>query len=220
MNVLIIGTGNMGRGIASRLVSGNNAVTLYNPTQEKAEALAAELNTVLSAGANVRAAGSLEEALPQNEVVVLASWYPVNLNLAQELGTKLAGKVVIDISNPLNETYSGLSTEPGTSAAETIQAVLPADVKLVKAFNTTFAGTLVEGQVNGQPLDVLIAGDDGAAKATVATLVQSGGLNPIDVGVLERAQQLEGLGLLGITLQSQLNTGFMTAWKLLVPEQA
>ena len=220
MNVLIIGAGNMGRGIATRLASGDNTVTLYNPTRQKAEAVAAELQTASASGASVKVADSLEQALPQNEVVVLASWYPVNLSLAKELGAELGGKVVIDISNPLNETYSGLSTEPGTSAAETIQAALPADVKLVKAFNTTFAGTLLEGQVNGQPLDVFIVGDDEAAKTTVAALAQSGGLNPIDVGGLERAQQLEGLALLGITLQPRLNTGFMTAWKLLVPEQA
>jgi 8-hydroxy-5-deazaflavin:NADPH oxidoreductase len=87
----------------------------------------------------------------------------------------------------------------------------------VKAFNTTFAGTLVTGEVAGQTLDVFLAGDDEAAKETVTTLVQSGGLNVIDAGGLMRARQLEALGLLGITLQSRLNTGFGTAWKLVLP---
>jgi 8-hydroxy-5-deazaflavin:NADPH oxidoreductase len=87
----------------------------------------------------------------------------------------------------------------------------------VKAFNTTFAPTLVAGQVAGQPLDVFLAGDDEGAKRTVAALVRAGGLNAIDAGALERARQLEGLGLLGITLQGPLGTQFGTAWKLVMP---
>ena len=67
----------------------------------------------------------------------------------------------------------------------------------------------------GQPLDVLIAGDDEGAKETVAQLVRAGGLRAIDVGPLERARQLEGLGLLGITLQQPLGLGFQSAWKLI-----
>ena len=82
------------------------------------------------------------------------------------------------------------------------------------------AGTLVAGEVSGQPLDVLIAGDDDGAKATLAALVRARGLNPVDVGALDRARQLEVLGLLGITLQSRLNTGFGTAWKLVLPAAA
>jgi predicted dinucleotide-binding enzyme len=83
------------------------------------------------------------------------------------------------------------------------------------AFSTTFAGTLVAGQVAGQPLDVFIAGDDPAAKQTLAELVQDGGLIPVDVGPLARAQQLEGLGYLGISIQQPLGLNFASAWKLL-----
>jgi predicted dinucleotide-binding enzyme len=87
----------------------------------------------------------------------------------------LAGKVVVDISNPLNQTFDDLATPPGTSAAEEVAATVPTGTRVVKAFNTTFSGTLVEGQVAGQPLDVLIAGDDEEAKETVAQLVSDGG---------------------------------------------
>jgi predicted dinucleotide-binding enzyme len=86
---------------------------------------------------------------------------------------------------------------------------------VVKAFNTTFANTLVTGKVAGQTLDILIAGDDAAAKATVSDLVKSGGLVAIDAGPLHRSRQLEALGLLGITLQGQHNLGFASAWKLI-----
>ena len=139
----------------------------------------------------------------------------VRAELATELGDRLAGKVVVDITNPLNQTFDGLATAPGTSAAEEVAATMPAGTRVVKAFNTTFSGTLVEGRVAGQPLDVLIAGDDEEAKGRVAQLVRDGGLRAIDVGPLERARQLEGLGFLGITLQQPLGLSFQSAWKLI-----
>lgn len=217
MRVLILGTGNMARGIATRALAGGHAVTLYNPKREAAEALAREL---AGAGTAVDVAADAADAIPGTDLVILASWYAVNRQLAEALGPALVGTVVVDISNPLNATYDGLVTAPDTSAAETIRAALPAGVPLVKAFNTTFAGTLVAGQVAGQPLDVLIAGDDQAAKDRVAALVRDGGLTPVDVGALERSRQLEALGLLGITLQGRLGTNFGTAWRLVLPASA
>ena len=142
-------------------------------------------------------------------------YYPGALEIVRELGDRLAGKVVVDISNPLNQTYDGLATPPGTSAAEEVAATAPAGTRVVKAFNTTFSGTLVEGQVAGEPLDVLIAGNDEEAKEAVEQLVRDGGLRAIDVGPLERARQLEGLGFLGITLQQPLGLTFRSAWNLI-----
>lgn len=212
MKVLIIGTGNMARGIGTRLVAGGHELALYNPDPADAEKLAGELG-----GGARAAAGALPDAIAAAEIVVLASWYAVNLQTAQEQAPALRGKVVVDISNPLNDSYDALVTEGGPSGAENIQAAIGEGAKVVKAFNTTFAGTLVAGNVAGQTLDVFLAGDDEGARETVAALVRSGGLNPIDAGALVRAGQLEALGLLGITLQSRLNTGFGTAWKLVLP---
>lgn len=220
MNVVIIGAGNMGRGIATRLAATNATIVIHNVDLAKAAGLATELGGTTAGEARITASPALRDAVATGDVVILASWYAVNLETARTLGSALDGKTVVDISNPLNETYDGLVTEPGRSAAETIRAVLPAGAKLIKAFNTTFAGTLVATQVAGQPLDVFIAGDDAGAKAALAELVRAGGLNPIDVGGLERARQLEALGLLGITLQPRLNTGFQTAWKLVLPAAA
>lgn len=86
---------------------------------------------------------------------------------------------------------------------------------MVKAFNTTFAGTLVDGEVAGQPLDVFIAGDDADAKETVAELARGGGLNPIDVGPLRRARELERMGFLHMALQDGLGTGYGSAVKVI-----
>lgn len=217
MRVLIIGAGNMGRGIATRLRAGGHQITIHDIDTTAAGKLAADLG---GAKASITVAAMPTDAVPSSDVIFLASWYGSNLEIAKQLGTSLSGKVVVDISNPLNDTYDGLTTPPGVSAAETIRDVLPVDANVVKAFNTTFASTLIDGQVAGQPLDVYIAGDNQDAKDRVGALVRSGGLSPIDVGALERARQLEGLGLLGITLQSRLGTGFQSGWKLVLPKAA
>ncbi len=213
MHVTIIGAGNMGRGIGHRIVAGGHSVTIVDRDPEEAEHLMEELRGATEGDATVEAAGPGAEL--RGEVVFLAVYYPGNLEIAKDLGERLAGKVVVDISNPLNETFDGLATAPGTSAAEEVAQSAPAGARVVKAFNTTFSGTLVEGQVAGQPLDVLIAGDDEGAKETVAQLVRDGGLRAIDVGPLERARELEGLGFLGITLQQPLGLNFQSAWKLI-----
>jgi NADPH-dependent F420 reductase len=215
MNITVIGAGNMGRGIGHRLVAGGHSVTLVDTNPEVAETVAAELRTAAKGGATVKTAGL--DNVQLGEVVVLAVWYGVNLELAKQLGSRLAGKVVVDIANPLNATYDGLATAADTSSAEELAKVVPADAKVVKAFNTTFAGTLVAGQVGGIPLDVFLAGDDEAAKQTVSGLITDGGLVAVDTGALHRARQLEGLGLLGITLQFKHNLGFGTGWKLTRP---
>ena len=214
MNVTIIGAGNMGRGIGHVLMRGGHSVTIVDrDLEEEGEQLAEELRSAAEGGATVEAAEPGAEL--RGEVVILAVYYPGSLEIARELGERLVGKVVVDISNPLNQTFDGLATAPGTSAAEEVAATAPAGTRVVKAFNTTFSGTLVEGQVAGQPLDVLIAGDDEAAKETVARLVRDGGLRAIDVGALERARQLEGLGFLGMMVQQPLGLNFQSAWKLI-----
>jgi predicted dinucleotide-binding enzyme len=210
MNVTIVGAGNMGRGIATRLAAGGHAITFVSSDLAKADALAAEIRAVRpDAEVNV---ASLAEGL-RNDIVVLALPYAMARDFAARNAPSLAGKTVVDISNPLNGSYDGLVTTPGTSAAEELAALLPRS-KVVKAFNTTFAGTLVAGAVDGHALDVFVASNDDAAKATVLGFVNDGGLHGIDAGKLERARQLEGLALLGITLQMPLGLGFRSAWKL------
>jgi predicted dinucleotide-binding enzyme len=212
MNISIFGAGNMARGIGYRLMAGGNSVTLFGRDAAKTQSLAEELRKSAKAGAIVSTAKIGDPV--RDEVVILAMWYSGNIEVAQKLSGQLAGKVVVDISNALNATYDGLVIAPDTSAGEQVGAALPKS-KVVKAFNTTFANTLIEGKVAGQPLDVFIAGNDESAKGTVANLVKAGGLVAIDVGPLHRARQLEAMGLLGITLQGPHKLGFMSAWKLI-----
>lgn len=212
MNITVIGTGNMGKGIGYRLVKGGNTVTLIDQDPESANALANELRESGAFGAIVKV-GSYEEGI-QDDLVIFAVWYPVNLKIAGQIKEQLVGKIVVDIANPLNETFDALATQAGSSSAEELAKALP-NSRIVKAFNTTFAGTLVDGSIAGQPLDVFLAGDDTDAKAIVADVARAGDLNPIDAGSLERSQQLEGLGFLGISLQQPHELGFMSGWKLI-----
>ena len=210
MDITIIGAGKMGRGIATRVVAGGNSVTFVAHDRAKAEAVADEIRTA-HPGAKV-AVADVAMGL-RNDIVVLAVSYAAALDFARANAAALAGKTVVDITNPLNASYDGLVTDGGPSAAETLAAILP-NSNVVKAFNTTFAGTLVAGSVDGQTLDVFVAANDDTAKATILKLVADGGLRGIDAGKLERARQLEGLALLGITLQMPLGLGFQSAWKL------
>ena len=213
MDVTIIGPGNMGKAIATRALSGGHTVTFIGRTAEKAEEAAQTVKDTTDG--NVRVSAETSENAQLGDVVVLAVPYGTNTELARQLGEKLDGKVVIDIANPLNSTYSGLATEPDTSSAEEVASVVPPTAKVVKAFNTTYAGTLFSGQAGGQPLDVFIAGDDTNAKQLVAELVEDGGMRPVDAGPLSRARQIEGMQFLHILLQNTLGTNWGSAIKIL-----
>ncbi len=213
MNITIIGAGNMGRGIATRAVAGGHSVTFVDANPETAEKAAADVKSAAKGGAKVSTASLGEAQL--GDIVVLAVWYGTNMEIAKELGSKLSGKVVVDIANPLNATYDGLATAPDSSSAEDLAKTVAAGAKVVKAFNTTFAGTLLAGQVDGQPLDVFIAGDDADAKAKVAQLVTDGGMRPVDTGNLSRARQIEGMQLLHIVTQGTLGSNWGSTIKFL-----
>jgi NADPH-dependent F420 reductase len=203
----------MGRGIGTRLVAGGHSVTFVDANPETAEKTAAEVKTSVQNEAQVSTASLGEAEL--GDVVVLAVWYGTNIEIARQLGAKLAGKVVVDIANPLNASFDGLATAPNSSSAEDLAKAIASGAKVVKAFNTTYAGTLVAGQVAGQPLDVFIAGDDEDAKRKVAELVRDGGMRPIDTGPLSRARQIEAMQFLHIVTQNTLGTNWGSTIKIL-----
>jgi len=206
MDITIIGTGNMGRALAARAVAAGHTITVLGTAAEKARALAAELSGKVRPGA-------VGDEL-RSDVVVLAVWYQAIDDVLGRYGDQLNDKVVVDITNPVDpQTFQPLTLEAGSAAQEIAQKAPGA--KVVKAFNTTFAGTLVAGQVAGQPLDVLIASDDQDAKEVVRQFAQDGGLRAIDAGPLAHARQLEGLGYLHMAIQDGLGTGYSSAIKIL-----
>ena len=206
MDITIIGTGNMAGAIATRALAGGHSVTLLGTETAKAEALASELS------GDVRT-GAVGDALA-GTVVVLAVWYQALDDVLGRYADQLAGKVVVDITNPVDpQTFQPL-TLPAGSAAQEIAEKAP-DAKVVKAFNTTFAGSLVAGQVAGQPLDVFVASDDDDAKQLVTRLAEDGGLRAVDAGPLAHAHQLEGLGYLHMAIQEGLGAGYGSTIKVL-----
>jgi NADPH-dependent F420 reductase len=213
MNVTIIGAGNMGRGIGTRMAAGGHSVTFVDNDPETAQNAAADIKAAATNGSRI-AASSLGD-VELGDVVVLAVWYGTNIEIAKQLGSKLAGKVVVDIANPLNETFDGLATAPDSSSAEDLAKAVTPGAKVVKAFNTTFAGTLMAGEVADQPLDVFIAGDDADAKAAVAQLVTDGGMRVVDTGPLSRARQIEAMKFLHIVVQENLGTNWGSTIKVL-----
>jgi len=214
VDLTIIGAGNMGRAIGTRVLAGGSNVKILDNDPAEAKQLADELSAAASEGGTAEG-GAAGDSL-SGDVVVLAVWYEPARSVIEQYGDQLDGKVVVDITNPVDTTsFDGLVTPADSSAAEELAKLAPSGARLVKAFNTTFAGTLVEGQVGGQPLDVLIAGDDESAKETVAELVRAGGLNAIDAGPLKRARELEALGFLHMALQEKLGTGYGSAVKII-----
>ena len=213
MNITIIGAGNMGRGIGTRAVAGGHSVTFVDRDPAEAEKAATDVRASAKNGAKVSSASLGNAEL--GDVVVLAVWYGANIELAKQLGMRLSGKVVVDIANPLNSTYDGLATADDSSSAEDLAKAIVSGAYVVKAFNTTYAGTLLAGEVAGQPLDVFIAGDDADAKAKVAQIVTDGGMRAVDTGPLSRARQIEGMQFLHIVTQGALGTNWGSTIKIL-----
>jgi len=173
-HVSIIGKGNMGQAISGVVTAGGNSVEVFG-----------------RADADKPVTG---------DIVVLAVPYPAVADVIAKRAGQLAGKVVVDITNPLNfETFDSLTVPADGSAASEIAAALPQS-RVLKAFNTTFAATVVSRQVGQLPTTVLIAGDDADAKQLLAGVVSAGGLRAIDAGALRRARELEALGFLQLTL--------------------
>ncbi len=156
---------------------------------------------VRTSGNNVELFGSADTDRPvTGDIVVLAIPYPAVEYVLAQRGAELAGKIVVDITNPLNfETFDSLTVPADSSATAVIAAALPSS-RVVKAFNTNFAATLTAGTIAGQPTTVLIAGDDSDAKAQISDMVNATGLRAIDAGALTRARELEAIGFLQISL--------------------
>jgi 8-hydroxy-5-deazaflavin:NADPH oxidoreductase len=199
----IIGAGNMGRGLVRRLAKAGRRVMVADQHADRAEQVAAE------AGADQpgTASGVPEEQALAADIVVLALWYPATIEFATANQSALAGKIVVDISNPLDESFTGLSLPPTTSGAEELAAALP-NSRVVKAFNTVPAPTLFTGEVGGTTLDTFVAADDADAKAAVMDLLRDSGLRGLDAGALANSRLLERLTAFGIELGQRYGLGF------------
>ena len=197
----IIGLGNMGKGLARRLAG---KIDLLIATRElaAAEAFVAELP-----GSRTRAL-TTDAAIASADIVVLAMPYAKALEAAAN--PALAGKIVVDMSNPITPDFANLLLGFDASAAETIQAAAP-QAKVVKAYNTIFSALFDQPVNETATLPVFLAGDDADAVASVSELVTLSGFAAEQTGALATARLLEPLGLLNIKFGYGLGQGTLIA---------
>jgi predicted dinucleotide-binding enzyme len=191
MSTAIVGVGNIGKAAATHLIAGGEPVVLAAEHRSNAEQLARELGTLASAT-------EVSDAIEQADAVILAVWFDAIKALVREHGTCLAGKVVIDPSNPaaLGDDGQFSRTLPdGVSAGSVIAGLLPSGAHFVKAFGTLAATTLASAANRSPQRAVLFyATDDDTAAATVERLISAAGFDPVKAGGVDQAIRIEMFG--------------------------
>lgn len=190
---VIGGTGPQGAGLGYRFAKGGHDVILGSRSEERAMEAAAKLDLRTTCG-SVRGAVN-EKAAHTSDLIVLAVPFNGHDELVAELAPQLSGKIVISCVNPLGFDKHGpygLDLGP-TSAAEIAQRLVP-DSSVVGAFHHLSAVTLASGAEVLDHEDVLVCGEDAAAKAAVMELAATVTGKPgVDAGPLRLARQLEPL---------------------------
>jgi len=203
MNIAIIGTGNIGSGLARVLAPTSHRIVVTDTKggTELAEQLKKDGLTVEPA--------ALKDAVATADAVILATPYGAVAGIAKQ--ADFAGKVVVDVTNPVIHDFSGLQLGFDSSAAEEIAALLPG-AKVVKAFNTVFAQLYPRGlDFAGTPVQTFVAADDADAKAAVIAFAGDAGFDARDAGPLKNARYLEPLGFLNIQFGYALGRGTQIA---------
>ena len=186
--ISIIGSGTMATAIGTRAAKHGHTVEIMSRDIAKAQALAGQIGN----GAIVGPFG----ARPAGDIVIVAVLHTGAVDVVAHYGDALAGKILVDITNPFNADGSGLVTTAGNSVSQQIAATAPEGTHVVKAFNSIFGGVLAEEK----PLDAFFAGDSGEAKARVGAFLESLDMRARDAGGLEMAYALEWAGILLVGL--------------------
>lgn len=190
--ISIIGSGGMAAAIGGLATKVGHAVEVMSRDAAKARALAEQIGVGTTTGTF--------GAAPAGDIVILAVPYAAVLAVVKQYGEELAGKLLVDITNPVASDLTSFVTPGDSFGAQEIARAAPADAVIVKAFNTLFSHVLAAGSFQGHPLDVFIAGNDAQAKAHVSAFIESLGLRPMDTGLLPMARTLEHVCLLSLGL--------------------
>jgi len=207
--ISIIGSGGMAAAIGGLAAKAGHTIEVMSRDAAKARALAEQVGADATTGTF--------GAAPAGDIVILAVPYAAVLDVVNQYGEKLAGKLLVDITNPIKPDFAGFLTPEDSFGAQEIAKAAPADADVVKAFSTQFSHVLAAGPVEGHPLDVFLAGDDAQAKARVSAFIESLGLRPMDTGQLPMARTLEHAALLtlGLVAHSVNHTNFSLGVSLL-----
>jgi predicted dinucleotide-binding enzyme len=192
MKLAVVGSGNVGSAVARAAKKTGHEVVVADVVTESLKKPGEDLG--------VETTTSSVDAVKDAVAVVLAVPFGAVKQVTAEIADHVADRIVIDVTNPLKEDYSGLATE-GTSGAELVQQQI-SQAKVVKAFNTVFAANQHKAEVEGVQLDGFVAGDDGDAKKQVLYFLEQIGYRPIDVGPLAAARYLEAMAFLNISLNA------------------
>jgi 8-hydroxy-5-deazaflavin:NADPH oxidoreductase len=206
--IAILGAGNVGTALG-RLWTANGHAVVFGVPDPRSERVVHMIATMQGA---VRVVGNAEAASTAEVVALCVPWGAAQAAIRS--AGNLAGKIVIDCTNPLADDLKGLVLGLTTSAAEQVQGWAPG-AKVVKAFNTVGAVNFGHAQFGAQRADGFYCGDDRDAKAIVKDLVADAGLDPVDVGPLVNARLLEPLAMLWIDLAVNQRQGTSHAFKLL-----
>ena len=189
--VAIIGTGTIGSTLATNFAAGGQDFLLAGRDQEAAGKLASSLDGHAEAV-------STGEAVDRAGVLVLAVWLDADRQLIAEYGERLAGKVIVDPSNPVGpDGQGGYHKVIGEqeSSGQILAGLLPAGARLVKAFGTLSAPSLAAVARQEPERAVLFyAADDDAAGDLVADLIRTAGYEPVRVGGLDQSIRIEMFG--------------------------
>jgi 8-hydroxy-5-deazaflavin:NADPH oxidoreductase len=208
LKIAIVGTGGVGAALGMRWGEVGHEVAYGSraPQSEKVQQLVAK------SGAKAFATGP-REAIEGAEAILLAVPWPVARETLAQLGD-LAGRTLIDCTNPLLSDLSGIELGHVISAGEQIATWSPG-AKVVKAFNTASVKVMLNPQFGEHRATMFYCGDDAAAKLTVRQLIEAIGFDPVDAGSLTSSRYLEPLAMLYIHLAFRQGFGSNCAFKIM-----
>src|SRR5579859_525269 len=189
--VAIIGTGNIGSALAADFAAGGQDFLVASRNADSAR------KTAASAGGHAEAV-SVDEAVQRADVLVIAVWLDDFKQLIAQYGERLAGKVIVDPTNPVGPDGAGGYRKvigEQESSGQLLAGLLPAGTRLVKAFGTLSAPSLAAAARQEPERAVqFYAADDAAAGDLVADLIRADGFEPVRVGGLDQSIRIEMFG--------------------------
>ncbi|PSR52759.1 hypothetical protein AHMF7605_04095 [Adhaeribacter arboris] len=188
MNIAIIGTGRMGKGLIKTFYQYYpQKVSFSGRKKEQTQSVVQELQLDL-------AAKSIEEAL-QADVIIPTLWFTDLLPWAEKYRDLLKGKIVLDIVNPFNDNFDDFTTPYGTSAAEELQKAIP-ESTVVGAFKNTYWVVFDKPILQGIKSDVYVTSDNEFVRKQIIDLLRPLPFRVLDAGLLKNNRTIERMTLL------------------------
>ena len=189
--VAIIGLGNIGKAIATNLVKGNHSVILASRDTEKTKALAEQLG-------NLATTKEIADAIKEADVIIPAMYFNALKEFFQTFLKELDGKIIIDVSNPIAPNGNGGFKKiigERESAGKILSNLIPKNAKLIKAFGTLAADSLLNAAFNEPDKKVLFyASDSTNSNQQIEDLITSSGFVPYNVGGIDQSIKIEVFG--------------------------